>query len=452
MRAAPLVSVHVALSWSRRLDVLPALAAEALLALALAFDFAKDATATTGRLEGGEGAHAAALVLVLVLALALLTVLTAHAALLLLAPDKVVRLHRAARLGPDLLRRDPDVLRAANEDDLVVVCLPQRGTYNRASLATCRWTSRERRDELVFEYERVRHVIDVDAGTARVVTYPAALEAAAHVQERGLASAERARRLVLYGPNRVFCVLPSLTALVWDHAWSPFTLQLTGIVAVLASAEYLGAAALAAFYVVGMNWAEVANRRATAKFVSVTALVPTTAEVLVNGAWKSNVPVESLVPGDVVRLPRLARTHHDNAVVPCDLVLVSGECQVLEDEVTHDGGGGGEDAVVEEARSKRPVDPSVARGPPARASDARRVAAVEARHVLLMGTRVVRTSGPADVVGVVIRTGFATEMGKLYRSVLSPTGGPNWASSDSDVLAVLVTALVAGMVWSRGVG
>jgi predicted P-type ATPase len=126
-----------------------------------------------------------------------------------------------------------------------------------------------------------------------------------------------------------------------------------------------------------------------------------------------------LVPGDVVEV-------EENMDLPCDGVLVSGECLVSEAMLT------GESVPV----AKTAASP----GP------------VPAKALLSGGTRVLQTRslGGGPVLARCMRTGFSTEKGRLIRSILFPRAGRLDLTRDGNrfVAFVLVPMAVAGGIAS----
>lgn len=117
-----------------------------------------------------------------------------------------------------------------------------------------------------------------------------------------------------------------------------------------------------------------------------------------------NVSSVELVPGDLMDITNVH-------TVPCDAMLVSGDCILNESMLT------GESVPV----SKVPItDPTLRKmnlsssGIPAEIS----------KHFLFMGTKMVRVRGGDNVsaaaTAIVVRTGFSTAKGALVRSMLFP--------------------------------
>ncbi|KAK1148276.1 hypothetical protein N8T08_010085 [Aspergillus melleus] len=130
--------------------------------------------------------------------------------------------------------------------------------------------------------------------------------------------------------------------------------------------------------------------------------------VLRNSFWRS-VPSRELVPGDVFEFsdPSLNQ-------VPCDCILLSGDCIVNESMLT------GESVPI----SKTPLTDDALSYLDLNASS---VHPNIAKNFLFSGTRVIRTRRPQNVdddeaiaLAIVVRTGFLTTKGALVRSMLFP--------------------------------
>lgn len=135
-----------------------------------------------------------------------------------------------------------------------------------------------------------------------------------------------------------------------------------------------------------------------------------TVRVRRSGFW-TQIPLEELVPGDLYELsdPRLL-------AIPCDSVLVAGDCIVNELMLT------GESVPV----SKVPALDDVLRrhlaGFDLPFVQKNHVSSALARLYLFLGTKTVRVRRSADgpALAVVVKTGFATTKGRLLRLMLFP--------------------------------
>jgi cation-transporting ATPase 13A3/4/5 len=115
-----------------------------------------------------------------------------------------------------------------------------------------------------------------------------------------------------------------------------------------------------------------------------------------DGTQITEVSSDELVPGDLVVLP-------DQFVLPCDMILMSGQCVVNESMLT------GESVPV--VKNALPT-----------ASNTIYSVEDHKMYTLFAGTSVVqtRTLGGSNVVALVCRTGYQTAKGKLVLSILYP--------------------------------
>ncbi|CDR99706.1 related to YPK9-vacuolar protein with a possible role in sequestering heavy metals [Sporisorium scitamineum] len=124
---------------------------------------------------------------------------------------------------------------------------------------------------------------------------------------------------------------------------------------------------------------------------------------------------EALVPGDIIDLGAIDETtHHGHRLVetlPCDVVLIEGDCIVNEAMMT------GESVPV----VKAPISKSDLANILAAGKDLSRLD----KHILYSGTKLVRVrpgsgNDTNTTRGLVIRTGFSTAKGSLVRQMLFP--------------------------------
>lgn len=133
---------------------------------------------------------------------------------------------------------------------------------------------------------------------------------------------------------------------------------------------------------------------------------------------------DDVVPGDIIVLPA------GDYVMPCDAVLITGQCIVNESVLT------GESVPV--TKSALPPD-----------SDEFNIN-IHKRHVLFSGTHVLQTRyyGGENVLAKVVRTGFDTTKGHLVKSILYPA--PINLQFYADALKfvyLLFTIAVSGMAY-----
>lgn len=127
---------------------------------------------------------------------------------------------------------------------------------------------------------------------------------------------------------------------------------------------------------------------------------------------------EALVPGDIVDLGAIYTSHKDASnyghrlieTLPCDLVLLEGDCIVNESMMT-----GESVPVVKAPISKADLGGVLAAGKDVSCLD---------KHILYSGTKLVRvrpgSSAAYTTRALVIRTGFSTAKGSLVRQMLFP--------------------------------
>nr|CAH7729266.1 unnamed protein product [Callosobruchus chinensis] len=134
-------------------------------------------------------------------------------------------------------------------------------------------------------------------------------------------------------------------------------------------------------------------------------------------------PVD-LVPGDLIVLPPA------NFVLPCDAVLLTGQCIVNESVLT------GESVPVTKTAlhsGSEIYDPETHK-----------------RHTLFAGTRMIQTRfyGGEHVLARVVRTGFSTTKGSLVKSIMFPTPiGLKFYKDSFKFVFFLFTIAVTGMAY-----
>ncbi|GKZ51553.1 hypothetical protein AbraIFM66951_006106 [Aspergillus brasiliensis] len=155
--------------------------------------------------------------------------------------------------------------------------------------------------------------------------------------------------------------------------------------------------------------------------------------VLRNGFWRS-VPSRELVPGDVYEFSDPSLNY-----VPCDCILLSGDCIVNESEsVPVSKVPLTDDALKYLDLSAPSIHPALA------------------KHFLFSGTKVIRARRPQGVdddeaiaLAVVVRTGFLTTKGALVRSMLFPKpSGFSFYRDSFRYISVMAIIAVLGFVAS----
>ena len=121
---------------------------------------------------------------------------------------------------------------------------------------------------------------------------------------------------------------------------------------------------------------------------------PTTVCRISPDGGRESISSDDLVPGDVIEV-------QNNSVVPCDVLLLSGECAVNESLLT------GESI------------PQIKRGLPNSRVEMFHYERAN-HHMLYSGTKVMQVKKTAKAIGLCVRTAFDTAKGRLILSILYP--------------------------------
>ncbi|KAM3727132.1 putative cation-transporting ATPase W08D2.5 [Dirofilaria immitis] len=217
--------------------------------------------------------------------------------------------------------------------------------------------------------------------------------------EKGLSSADVAKRLAVYGKNLININLKPLHVLLFREVVSPFYIFQLFSVAVWFSDHY----EIYASVIVAMSLFSIAmdlyqtrkQERKLRSMVHSSAFV----QVLRNGENPIKISSEELVPGDVILIPP------NGCNMQCDAVLINGTVIVNESMLT------GESVPVTKAALPDTDDEfsifSLKK---------------HSRHTLFCGTQVLQTRYYAgkSVKAVVFRTAYTTLKGQLVRSIMYP--------------------------------
>ncbi|XP_066981982.1 polyamine-transporting ATPase 13A2-like [Macrobrachium rosenbergii] len=221
---------------------------------------------------------------------------------------------------------------------------------------------------------------------------------------RGFSLEEQMQRQQLYGRNVISVEVKSYVNLLVTEILNPFYIfQIASIV--LWSFDNYILYASCIFFVSCLSVAvSLFETRKQSQSLHDMIEASNTSEVNVLRMTSEKTTVEAqtstvdLVPGDVVVIPP------NGCIMACDAVLISGNAIVNESMLT------GESVPV----TKTPVT----------ASEEKEIYCAEKhkRHTLFCGTEVIQTRyyGTAQVLAVVVRTGFSTAKGELVRSILYP--------------------------------
>ncbi|CBF77849.1 putative P-type ATPase [Aspergillus nidulans FGSC A4] len=224
----------------------------------------------------------------------------------------------------------------------------------------------------------------------------------------GLNADERDSREQIFGKNAINIQQKSLFQLLIDEAFHPFYIfQLASLVLWTLDTYYYYAGCIFFISVFSIGTTIIETTSTTRRLKQMSHF-ECDIRVLRNGFWRS-VPSQELVPGDVFEFsdPSLNQ-------VPCDCILLSGDCIVNESMLTGESVPVSKTPLTDDALdhldlSAPSVHPNVA------------------KHFLFNGTKIIRARRPQRVdddeaiaLAIVMRTGFLTTKGALIRSMLFP--------------------------------
>lgn len=262
----------------------------------------------------------------------------------------------------------------------------------------------------------------------------------------------RQLRETIFGDNSIDIKESSIGKLLIDEVLNPFyVFQAGSVILWCFDNYYYYASCILLISMSGIIETLMETRRNTRK-IKEMAHFTCSVRILRDGAW-SDGTAEDLLPGDVFEV--VSSMH----VLPCDAVLLEGDCIVNESMLT------GESVPV----AKVPVVPAIF-GKMRLASST--FGSDIAKHVLFSGTRLVRvkktTLGfggnrwldyeqrtgagiPAKATAMVLRTGFNTTKGALIRSILFPRPNKFKFYEDSfKFIGILAIIAVLGFLASIG--
>ncbi|KAF2474203.1 uncharacterized protein BDR25DRAFT_323219 [Lindgomyces ingoldianus] len=219
---------------------------------------------------------------------------------------------------------------------------------------------------------------------------------------------DRDYRELVFGRNMIDIEEKSVGQLLVDEAFHPFyVFQIASLILWSLDEYYYYAACIFVISIVSITTTLV-ETKATMKRLREVSRFECDVRVLRNGFWR-HVESGELVPGDVYEV-----TDPSLSQIPCDSLLLSGDCIVNESMLT------GESVPV----SKIPVTNESLEMLNLSASS---MLPEVARHLLFCGTKIIRARRPHDdgddeaaALAMAVRTGFNTTKGALVRSMLFP--------------------------------
>uniref|UniRef100_A0A3P8NGV9 Cation-transporting P-type ATPase N-terminal domain-containing protein n=1 Tax=Astatotilapia calliptera TaxID=8154 RepID=A0A3P8NGV9_ASTCA len=216
--------------------------------------------------------------------------------------------------------------------------------------------------------------------------------------QSGLSPQEQSSRRSIYGPNLINVPVKPWIRLLFEEILNPFyVFQLFGIVLWISDNYYYYATVVLVLSAGSIVYSLYETRRQSITLHNMARLVTDVTIRRKSGA-KECVSSIDLVPGDCLIIPQ------KGLLLPCDAVLLVGECLVDESMLTGES--------VPELKT------------PLQAGDRQYRSDTEHRHTLFSGTKIIQAkcgkSGDDGAVAVVTNTGFFTAKGHLVSSILHP--------------------------------
>jgi cation-transporting ATPase 13A2 len=249
----------------------------------------------------------------------------------------------------------------------------------------------------------------------------------------GLDSEEKEYRGRVFGQNLIDIEEKSTMQLLVDEAFHPFYIfQIASLILWSLDAYYYYAACIFIISAVSIVTTLI-ETKATMKRLREVSRFECDMRVLRNGFWRS-VESGDLVPGDVYEVTDPSLTQ-----LPCDSLLLSGDCIVNESMLT------GESVPVSKTPATDDALELLTLGSASIHPDV-------AKHILFCGTKIIRARRPrtersddeAVALAIVVRTGFNTTKGALVRSMLFPKPSGFKFYRDS-FRYISVMAMIAGL-------
>ncbi|ORY74114.1 HAD ATPase, P-type, family IC [Protomyces lactucae-debilis] len=226
---------------------------------------------------------------------------------------------------------------------------------------------------------------------------------------RGLEDEATTRRLTLFGENLIDIAEKSTAELLVDEALHPFYVFQIASIILWSCDEYYYYAICIFVISISSIAATVLETKRTMRRLRELARFSCDVRVLRNSYWQL-IQSSMLVPGDVFEI-----SDPSIDLLPCDALLLSGECVVNESMLT------GESVPVAKVAAND-------KGLHRLANASTTISSELGRHYLFSGTKLIQVKKPQTqsdeeenaALAMVTRTGFNTTKGSLVRSMLFP--------------------------------
>ncbi|KAJ3038828.1 hypothetical protein HDV00_000316 [Rhizophlyctis rosea] len=300
----------------------------------------------------------------------------------------------------------------------------------------------EKRPQLHFVFQQKKFLYNKENGRFEKLDYPSHHQPKLgdFLAARGVSSEEELRRATdKYGPNKFDIPVPAFQELFKEHMVAPFFVFQLFCVALWFLDDMWYYSLFTLFMLFVFEATVVFQRLKNLQEFRSMSIKPYPISVYREGAW-SSVQTDALVPGDIVSIVR----PKDDSPVPADMLLLSGSCIANE-------------AMLSGESTPQLKEPIALR----EQSDIFKMSD-DKGSVLFGGTKIVQVTSPegaplvapdGGAIAFVLRTGFATQQGKLVRTIVYSTERitANNLESLLFILFLLVFAIIAASyVWVEG--